>query len=877
MSTIKRGGKIVIGKDFVNGDIFLYKDKNSRSIEEIVLKIDDDGYIIYWELISSNVTVRPNSQYFLFIDDIVDVRTSLVEFLDYQPMSGYHLLEIVTNKDMVNERFYSFQTQSSTVALNWYHFLFKLAYTYKKIYRGLLYYIEKTFAPTIYVNNYTLMVNSEEMRILFLCFSKEYLLQKRDKNNDFVCKRRILVNEYIKIADRYDLRRVFDEITNGDEFITIDQFQKFLNETQRDCRLNEDVHLLKSKDDVKKIIRSIESEEYIIYDRLSFIGFCIYMLSDTNSDLLTSEFKLKRENMNYPLSMYYINSSHNTYLNGHQINAAKHFSVNQRCESTVEMYRQILLSGCRCIELDLWDGCDGEPVITHGPEYLLKINTIELRKVCYAIKDYAFKTSDYPVILSLENHLSNKQEEKCAEIFEEIFGDYLLKCPLPDFPLKEGIRLPSPEKLKRKILLKGTVGDNWNMETSNKIEYQHKPIERIIKERKATQILLLNDSVNNTIDMEIEKQLTCKRLLKRTDETALQKQYNSIKRLNSNTPKSKKLSKLFNYIQNTKKICPTNPDFIMNSCSEQKMDKIITKDSIIITQYTQKHLVRVYPEINRICSSNFIPMFFWSAGCQMAALNFQTNGLSMQMNGSMFEENGGCGYLLKPKILREKEFKVDVFAPSHLIANRIEIEVISINFLCPFININRKVKNDDKKESNSDNNVTITADLYDLPVDSYRNKYKTSVGVKNGELSTILLEDSRKVFIFSKIIKPEYAMIHLKLENKHGGELYQRFLAVHKVQPGYRHIILRNNANKSIGPVSLFVRISVELAKDNNSIMNELYSDPLKFTDYFYEEHEHLLKCNENDETLEKQIVEQIEKRGKDKFIQIPESDEEKD
>ncbi|XP_022238999.1 1-phosphatidylinositol 4,5-bisphosphate phosphodiesterase epsilon-1-like [Limulus polyphemus] len=175
---------------------------------------------------------------------------------------------------------------------------------------------------------------------------------------------------------------------------------------------------------------------------LSFDGFARYLMDKSNYAFISENTSSHPEEMCHPLSYYYIASSHNTYLTGHQLKG----------ESSVDLYSQVLLTGCRCVELDCWDGDDGLPVIYHGHTLTSKIS---FKDVVEAINNSAFVTSPYPVILSVENHCSMQQQAKMAQIFTNVFGEKLVTKYLfdPD-NVDETPHLPSPEQLKYRVLIK---------------------------------------------------------------------------------------------------------------------------------------------------------------------------------------------------------------------------------------------------------------------------------------------------------------------------------------------------------------------------------------------------------------------------------------
>ena len=133
---------------------------------------------------------------------------------------------------------------------------------------------------------------------------------------------------------------------------------------------------------------------------------------------------------------------------------------------------------------------------------------------------------------------------------------------------------------------------------------------------------------------------------------------------------SGQLNSIINCLEATKFVQLDDPDrqfWQMFSLKENPAEALGSKQesAMKLVALTQRGLARVYPAGTRVDSSNYNPIPFWMRwvelsdsvprcklpnfrGFQMAALNLQTRDEGCQINSAFFEQNSGCGYVLKP-------------------------------------------------------------------------------------------------------------------------------------------------------------------------------------------------------------------------------------
>ncbi|XP_071732758.1 phosphoinositide phospholipase C 2-like [Rutidosis leptorrhynchoides] len=354
--------------------------------------------------------------------------------------------------------------------------------------------------------------------------------------------------------------------------------------------------------------------------------FFKYLFGDSNPALDPD--RSVHHDMNAPLSHYFIFTGHNSYLTGNQLSSD--------CSDVPII--QALERGVRVIELDIWPNSTKDDVdVLHGRTLTAPVALI---KCLRSIKAYAFSASEYPVVITLEDHLTTDLQAKVAQMVTETFGEMLFT------PDADGLgEFPSPEFLKRRIIIStkppkeylkakdtqpGGDGNASHKETDASVEAWGGEIPSFKHKTSSDFKDDLEDSEEEDEDLH-------------DDHCA--PEYRNLIAIHAGKGKGG----LDDWLK-------VDPDKVRRlSLSEQELEKAAKTHGPQIVRFTQKNILRVYPKGIRFDSSNYNPMIGWMHGAQMVAFNMQGYGRSLWVMQGMFKANGGCGYVKKPDILMENE------------------------------------------------------------------------------------------------------------------------------------------------------------------------------------------------------------------------------
>ncbi|XP_033927743.1 LOW QUALITY PROTEIN: 1-phosphatidylinositol 4,5-bisphosphate phosphodiesterase beta-3 [Melopsittacus undulatus] len=807
----------------VRGSKFIRWEEEPATRTLVTLRVDPDGFFLYWTGPSMEVDL-------LDIAVIRDTRTGRYARVPKDPrtrellgfgVAGGHpqerLLTVVHGPDMVNITFLNFLAVQDHVAKVWTEELFKLATNILARNASRNTFLRKAYTKLrlqvnqdgrIPVKNILKMFSADKKRVESALESCGLSCNRADSIPPELFSLDTFRRFLSKLCLRPDIDRILLEMgAAGKPYVSLEQLRDFLNGRQRDQRLNEILFPPLSVEQAQALVQRYEPNlQFRQRGQMSMEGFGRFLGGEENSIVPPESLSLHQD-MSQPLSSYFISSSHNTYLTAGQLTGA----------SSVEMYRQVLLSGCRCVELDCWQGRppEEEPVITHG---FTMTTEIPFKEVIEAIAESAFKTSPYPVILSFENHVdSAKQQAKMAEYCRSIFGDALLIDPLDKYPLEPGVPLPSPQDLLGRILVKnkkrhprGTPKPPLNPKTSDPGPPPEPPEVGVPPvpngEEKGPRLGEPRKSIDRDADSEEEEEEEPAEMKKPTTDEGT---------ASSEVTATEEMSTLVNYIQPVKfksfqAARKRNKAFEMSSFVETKGLEQLTKSPLEFVEYNKRQLSRVYPKGTRVDSSNFQPQLFWNAGCHMAALNFQTLDVPMQLNLGLFEYNARCGLLLKPEFMRRPDKAFDPFAEDlvdGIVANTLRVQVISGQFL-----------------SERRGGVYVEVDVFGLPVDT-RRRFRTRP-CQGNPFNPVWDEEP---FLFPKVVLPSLASLRVAAYEEGGRFLGHRVLPVAALRSGYHYVCLRNESNQPLClPALLLYTQACDYVPQGHQDYAEALSNPIK-------------------------------------------------
>ncbi|GJP31053.1 hypothetical protein CLOM_g8191 [Closterium sp. NIES-68] len=377
--------------------------------------------------------------------------------------------------------------------------------------------------------------------------------------------------------------------------------------------------------------------------------------------------------MKQPMSHYFIFTGHNSYLSGNQLTS----------DSSVKPIIKALQRGVRVIELDLWPNNEKtDIVVMHGGTLTKPVGFDDCIK---AIKEHAFVASEYPVIITLEDHLTAPLQAKAAQSLTAILGDTLY-CPKDGDDAKE---FPSPFSLRGKILI-STQPPKGPKELSTVVATEDPAEEKLdarpaegeavagagaggdgvtavgSEERRAkAKVLGLGEVEKVRAKVEKEREAANAAVkegrLHEVNESELLEEAGAWEQEDAAAVEPEQLAPEYRRliaipggkltggqtVEDGLRDTGEGPPKRVSFSESQLLNTAKTCPKGLVS-FTQRNLLRIYPFGLRVTSSNYEPMPAWLHGAQMVAMNMQGYGRPLWIVHGFFSANGGCGFVKKP-------------------------------------------------------------------------------------------------------------------------------------------------------------------------------------------------------------------------------------
>ncbi|KAH7838681.1 hypothetical protein Vadar_029806 [Vaccinium darrowii] len=428
-----------------------------------------------------------------------------------------------------------------------------------------------------------------------------------------------------------DVKEAFKTYSEGGTQMTAEHLRRFLVEVQGEAGAT----IADAERLLEQILRKRHHIAKFTRRTLSLDDFHQFLFSIDLNPPIASQV---HHDMSAPLSHYFIYTGHNSYLTGNQLSSA--------CSDVPVI--KALKRGVRVIELDIWPNSTKDDVhVLHGRTLT---TPVELIKCLKSIKEHAFSASPYPVIITLEDHLTPDLQAKVAQMLTQTFGKMLFH------PESELTEFPSPEDLKYRVLVSTKPPKEYLEAKSFKVNNSQ-------KEKDSDEDLWGKELSSLVADQENDKSDNDKsdHNLDDEDNDDFDKSSHA-----SEPPVYKQLiairaGKSKGGLKEALKIEIDKPRRI--SLTEQVLEKAAEVHGEDVVRFTQKNILRVYPKGTRFNSSNYKPQIGWMHGAQMVAFNMQGYGRALWLMHGMFRSNGECGFVKKPDFLMEWGPNNEVFNP----------------------------------------------------------------------------------------------------------------------------------------------------------------------------------------------------------------------